>query len=176
MTSLAPQRFTATLRRTGGRVAVVLPFDPDAAWGAKARHHVTGTVGGCVVRGELERVDGAGDEGGADSGVGRGAADGAGRGGFVLILGPAWRRDNGLDAGAVVEVVVAPEGPLGERLAPDLRAALEAAPAARAFFESLPTFYRHNFVRWVDDAKREATRAARVAEVVRLAGEGRRER
>lgn len=175
MSSLAPQRFTATLRRFGGRVAVALPFDPDAAWGAKARHHVTGTVGGCAVRGELERADGAAGEGGADGGEG-GAADGVGHGGFVLVLGPAWRRDNGLDAGAVVAVDLAPEGPLGERLAPDLRAALEAAPAARAFFESLPTFYRNNFVRWVDDAKREATRAARVAEVVRLAAEGRRER
>ncbi len=45
-------------RRFGARVAadargggvIVVPFDPDEAWGAKAAHHVNGTVNGCRVR------------------------------------------------------------------------------------------------------------------------------
>lgn len=164
MSSLEPRRFDAPIDRAAGRARIALPFDPNAAWGARARHHVTGAVGGCPIRGELE------------------APDGAATAGYALALGPAWLRDapaavrDALASGAPLAVVLAPEGPLGARLAPDLRAALDAAPDARAFFEALPTFYRNNFVRWIDDAKRDATRAARVAEVVRLCGAGERER
>ncbi len=174
MSSLEPRRFDAPIDRAAGRARIVLPFDPDAAWGAKARHHVTGTVGGCPIRGELAAPEGAAT-------AGDGPAGGSGTD-YALALGPAWLRDapaavrDALARGAPLAVVLAPEGPLGARLAPDLRAALDAAPDARAFFEALPTFYRNNFVRWVDDAKRDATRAARVAEVVRLCGAGERER
>lgn len=163
--STAPRMFTASITASAasaGQVRIFLPFDPDDAWGAKRRHHVAGTVNGRPIRAALERDP---------------SADGAPAGGaHFLALGPAWRRDNGLDAGATVDVVLAPEGPIGDRLAPDLRAAFDAAPDADAFFEALPTFYRNNFVRWIEDAKRPATRAARVAETVRLAGEGQRER
>ena len=30
-----------------GRAVIVVPFDPDEAWGVKAVHHVNGTVNGC---------------------------------------------------------------------------------------------------------------------------------
>jgi bacteriocin resistance YdeI/OmpD-like protein len=33
---------------------IVMPFDPDAEWGVKAVHHVSGTVNGCRVRLTLE--------------------------------------------------------------------------------------------------------------------------
>src|SRR5882724_4802059 len=34
----------------GGHAVIAVPFDPDGAWGAKAQHHVNGTVNGCRVR------------------------------------------------------------------------------------------------------------------------------
>jgi uncharacterized protein YdeI (YjbR/CyaY-like superfamily) len=37
---------------------------------------------------------------------------------------------------------------------------------ARRFFESLPTFYRKNFMRWIDAAKPPETRANHIAEVI----------
>src|SRR5882724_10828558 len=33
--------------------AIMMPFDPDEAWGAKADHPVSGTVGGCRIRTRL---------------------------------------------------------------------------------------------------------------------------
>ena len=49
-------------------------------------------------------------------------------------------------------------------------------PAAGRFFESLPTIYRKNFMRWIDGAKRPETRAKRIAETVATLKSGKRER
>lgn len=144
------QKFRARLEAQGKGARLAIPFDPNAAWGAKDRHHVTGTVGGCKVRGELRSENGA----------------------WSLMLGPAWVRDN-LKPGSEVEVALAPEGPA---LAEDFAQALAASEAAKAFFESLPTFYRKNFIRWIEEAKRPETRASRIAETVRLCEAGKRER
>ena len=90
-------------------------------------HYVTGSVNGLKIRGVL-------------------SADGEQ---VVLFLGPAWLRDSGLEAGAEVEVVLAPEGPQPDQY-PDVGAALEAEPQAKAFFMALPTFYRNNYMRWIE--------------------------
>jgi hypothetical protein len=149
-----PRRFTATITASGARALVELPFDPDEAWGAKERHYVAGTVGGRGIRGALDRT-------------GLGA---------VLSLGAAWRRDNGVGPGDTVEVTLAPEEPLLESQADDVRAALEAEPAAAATFRSVAPFYRKNFLRWIAEAKRAETRAARIAETVKALAAGRVER
>jgi uncharacterized protein YdeI (YjbR/CyaY-like superfamily) len=56
----------------------------------------------------------------------------------------------------------------------DLAAALDAVPAARAFFDGLPPGSRKQHLWHVVSAKRPATRAARVAAIVAAAAEGRR--
>jgi hypothetical protein len=149
------RRFEAVATTDRRRVVVPVPFDPDDAWGAKPAHHVHGTVNGMGVRGVVEPL-----------------GDGHG-----LLLGPAWRRDCGIGAGDEVSVVLAPEGPQRAELAPDLAAALEAEPAAAAFFDSLAQFYRRAYVRWIDATKRRPeVRAARIAETIRLRKAGIKER
>jgi hypothetical protein len=150
------QRFTSTVSvDRQGRTHLPVPFDPDTVWGAKPRHHVTGSVAGCGVRGVLDKADG----------------------GAVLILGPAWNRGGGPTDGATVEVVLAPEGPQRTDLAPDVAAALDASPAAAAFFDSLAQFYRKAYLRWIDATKRRPEqRPARIAEMIRLLEAGMKER
>ena len=149
------RRFRTTLgARPRGGVSVRLPFSPDEAWGQRARHDVHGTIAGYGMRGKLTAVDD----------------------GFELRLGPSWCRDPRMVAGAEVDVVLAPEGPGRGSMGQDVDAALDAAPDARAFFESLPTFDRKNYARWLDSAKRPETRARRIAEFVDLLRAGRRER
>jgi hypothetical protein len=150
------QRFTATVAvDQQGRTHVPVPFEPDAVWGTKPRHHVTGTVAGCGVRGVLDAADG----------------------GVVLVLGPAWGRGGGPADGTTVEVVLTPEGPQRTDLAPDLAAALDASPAAGAFFDSLAQFYRNAFLRWIDaTGRRPEQRPVRIAEMVRLLEDGKKER
>jgi hypothetical protein len=155
MSSPNPVRtFTAEVRTSGSRVVIPLPFDPNAAWGQKARHHVTGSINGHAYRGPL-------------------VSDGEG---YAIALGPAYRRDTDIEAGARVEVTLQPEGPQQATLAPDIAAALAAEPEAQAFFEGLATFYRKGYLRWVDGARRPEARAARIAEMVGLLKAGRKQR
>lgn len=148
------QRFKSIVAKAGARALVPLPFNPDEVWGTKPRHYVTGSVNGHTVRGLL-------------------FSDGTQ---FFLPLGAAWRRDSGIEVGSQAEVELTPEGPQGEQLAPDIEAALEAEPEARAFFEGLATFYRKNFVRWIESAKRPTTRSVRIQEMIGLLRAGERQR
>lgn len=148
------QRFKANIVKSGTRALIVIPFDPNEVWGVKERHYISGSVNGCQVRGRLE-------------------SNGTQ---YFLSLGGAWRRDNDLDAGATVEIALSPEGPQSESLAPDVSAALDAEPEARAFFDGLATFYLKNYVRWIESAKRPETRSARIAEMVRLLKAGQRQK
>jgi hypothetical protein len=150
------QRFRATIGGSEkGRVFIRLPFDPTDVWGARARFHVAGSIDGRGFRGVVE-------------------ASGAGH---ILALGPAWRRDRGLGPGDEVAVALALEGPQREGLAPDIAAALEAEPAAAAFFDSIAQFYRKGYLRWIDATRRSPeVRAERIAEFVKLLKAGYKER
>jgi hypothetical protein len=145
------QRFSTRLAaRPKGGFRVELPFDPAMAWGSRQRYHVAGTIAGHGFRGELT-VDGAVS---------------------ALELGPAWCRDPRLVDGLRVDVEMGLEGPA---MPADLAVALSEDPAARAFFEALPSFYRKNFVRSIDAAKKPETRARRVAATADALRNGRRE-
>ncbi len=148
------QHIQATVQKTNNRVLIVLPFDPNEVWGQKDRHHIRGTINGVMIRGPL-------------------VADGNR---YFLALGAAWRRDSGIEAGATVTVVLWPEGPQSGTMAEDITAALDKEPTASTFFTALPTFYRNNYVRWIESAKRPETRAKRIEEMVELLKTGKRER
>ena len=148
------QRFGTAIAKSGTRVFIAIPFDPNETWGVKARHHVTGSINDHAVRGSL-------------------GSDGKQ---YFLPLGITWRQDNGMDAGADVQVVLSPEGPQHERLAPDVAAALFAEPEALAFFEGLASFYRNAFVKSIESSKREKTRNARIAEMVTLLKQGKKQK
>jgi hypothetical protein len=156
MRTMRVQRFSAPVAAgSGGRAVIAVPFDPDEAWGAKARHHVRGTINGTLVRTTI-------------------APDG---GGWAVTLSPARMRDMGVAAGDDVVVELAPEGPQRADLAEDISAALAASPAAGAFFDTLAQFYRKAYLRWIDStARRPDLRAARIAEVVDLLAAGIKER
>ncbi len=139
----------------GGRVVIVVPFDPDEAWGVKAVHHVNGTVGGTRVRVTLEPGDG----------------------GWAFSYGPARAEQLGIAPGDEVAVELTPEGPQRADLAEDVAAALAANPAAGAFFDTLAQFYRKGYLRYIDaTTRRPAVRAARITEVVYLLAAGVKER
>jgi hypothetical protein len=149
-------RFTATVTADERkRVLVPMPFDPDVAWGQKPEHHVAGTVNGMGVRAVIEPLES----------------------GHGILLGAAWRRGCGIGPGDHVDVVLFPEGPQRADLAADVAAALDAAPDAGAFFDSLAQFYRRGYLRWIDATKRSPEkRATRIAEMVRLLKAGVKQR
>jgi uncharacterized protein YdeI (YjbR/CyaY-like superfamily) len=56
----------------------------------------------------------------------------------------------------------------------DLRAAIDANPAAAATFEGFPPSAQREYVDWVSEAKRDETRAKRLAQTVEWLSEGKR--
>lgn len=151
------REFKTTVQRwPDGRLYLPLPFDPTEAWGARSRHHVTGTLNGVRWRGPLEELAG---------------------GAWILSPGPAWLRDTDLEPGDEVVVALTAEGPQRDDLPEDLAAALEAEPEAGAFFDSLATFYRKGYLRWLDGARRRPEeRRKRIQEWIELLKEGRKTR
>jgi hypothetical protein len=153
---VSTQRFSVRVaadRR--GYAVITVPFDPDEAWGAKAVHHVNGTVNACRVRVTLAPGDS----------------------GWAFTLNPARMRAAGIAAGSEAIVELAPEGPQRGDLADDISAALAATPAAGAFFDTLAQFYRKAYLRYIDaTTRRPDLRAARIAEVVGLLADGIKER
>jgi hypothetical protein len=154
--SVKSQQFTATLVAANrGRLLIPVPFDPDAIWGTKPRHHIAGTVNSIPVRGLVEPAST----------------------GFGVTLGPAWLRGCGLAVGDTVTVDIEPDGPQRDDLAEDVAAALEAHPQAAAFFDSLAQFYRRAYLRWIDATKRQpGQRRQRIAEMIELLMAGHKQR
>ncbi len=138
-----------------GRALITVPFDPDEAWGAKAVHHVRGTVNGCRVRVTLAR----------------------GENGWGFTLNPSRMLATGASVGSDAVVVLAPEGPQRGDLAEDIAAAMAANPEAGAFFDTLAQFYRRAYLRYIEaTTRRPDVRAERIAEVVGLLADGIKER
>lgn len=151
---LHTQRFKTVLMKSGSRIFIPIPFNPNEVWSVKRRHYIKGTVNGHGVRGSL-------------------GSDGKQ---YFLPLGAAWRRDCGLDAGDPVDVALSPEGPQSETLSTDVANALDAEPQAKAFFESLATFYRNTYIKWIESAKRPETRSARITEMIELLKAGKKQK
>jgi hypothetical protein len=144
------QRFKATPVPRGKGAAITLPFDPNLVWGEMERFNVRGSIAGNKFRGTISRNGNS----------------------YELRLGPSWVRDN-QSMSEAMDVALELEGP---QLADDFAAALEASPEAKAYFNSIATFYRKGYVNWIESAKRPETRARRVAEAIVLLAKGIRQR
>ncbi len=138
--------------------AVLEPHGPAGAFllsdeqvaelgGDKKAFPVRVTVNGVTLRQRLSRMKGLNMIGFAK----------AARAEAGIELGESYDVEIGLDeAERTIEVPA------------DLAAALTADPAAEAAFTALAFTHRKEYVRWVTEAKREATRADRVARTVEM--------
>jgi hypothetical protein len=107
-----------------------------------------------------------------------------GAGGHWLKVDERLRRSAGLDApdskliGQVVAVEVVPLSPDREPepdVPPDLRDALDAAPAkAREAWADITPIARRDFIAWVESAKQIATRTRRIASACDMLAKGKR--
>lgn len=141
-------KFSTTVE-LGGKTATGLevPVDVVEALGAGKKPPVRVTVGGHTYRSTV-----------------------ATRGGrFLVPLSAEHWTAAGVAAGDRVEVDVELDTePRTVEVPPDLAAALDTEPAARARFEALPYSHQHRHVLAVEDATGEATRARRVAAAVTM--------
>jgi hypothetical protein len=94
---------------------------------------------------------------------------------YLLALSAENRTAAGVAAGDEVDVeIVVDDAPREVVVPADLAAALDVDAASREFFDRLSFTHRKEWVRWIEDAKKPETRAARIAKTVTELAEGKR--
>ncbi|HEY7188491.1 MAG TPA: YdeI/OmpD-associated family protein [Vicinamibacterales bacterium] len=131
---------------TGEAPAVEIPFDVKAIYGS-ARPKVCVTVNGVTLRTTV-----------------------AVYGGISYIgFNKETREAAGIEIGKTITVTVEPDtAPRIVDVPADLQRALAKNAAARKTFESLSYSHRKEHAQWVASAKKEETRARRVARVIEM--------
>lgn len=151
-----PHRFRAVIEDAGGGGAFVsIPFDVEQAFGKK-RPKVAATFDGAPYRGTLMRM-----------------------GGDCHMIGilKEIRARIGKSIGDEVEVTIVEDTEPREVVVPaDLQSALDDHPRAAAFFAQLAYTHRKEYVKWIEEAKRETTRRDRIAKAIAMLEAGRKER
>jgi hypothetical protein len=148
-------RFKAILQKHPNLDAafIEIPFDVEQEFGKK-RVKVRTTIDGALYRGSLFRM---------------------GLPCWWLGVTQEIRNQIGKNPGDTVQVVL--EEDLEERtveIPSDLGAALRRNKVSRSSFEKLSYTSKKEFVRWIEDAKREETRKSRIERVLQMLSEGKR--
>jgi hypothetical protein len=81
---------------------------------------------------------------------------------FVVVNSEMRDRIGKIDGDSVRFVLEVDTKPVSVRVPSDLRHALRGKPRARLFFEKLTPSQRLAYIRWIEDAKQDATRDRRV--------------
>ena len=139
----------------GGKTAtgIEVPADVVEALAAGKRPPVVVTIGGHTYRTTVAPYTGA----------------------YFIPVAAEHREAAGVAAGDEVDVVIELDtAPRETPLPDDLDAALD--DAARAHFHGLAASHRKEWVRWVEEAKKPETRAARIEKTAAALREGRKTR
>lgn len=140
--------FTWTLESQGGNnTGFVVPEDVVLGFGRGRRVPITVAIGDHRYRTTIVSMGGR----------------------FLFGVNARQRAETGLRAGDVVEVTIEPDdAPREVEVPPELQAALDADPAARAAFDALSFTNRKEHARAIAEAKAPATRARRLEKTMAL--------
>ena len=145
-------KFRAIIENAGdGGAYVTVPFDVEKTFGKK-RVKVVATIEGHLYRGSLVRM-------GTEC--------------HLLPVLKEIREQAGKNFGDEIEVIVAEDtAPRQVEVPPDLQQALEASPQAQAFYRQLSYTHQREYVRWINEAKRDQTRRDRITKTIELLLQG----
>jgi Bacteriocin-protection, YdeI or OmpD-Associated/Domain of unknown function (DUF1905) len=125
----------------GGGAFVTIPFDVEKTFGKK-KPKIKATIEGEPYRGTLVRMGGPH---------------------HVLIVLKEIRAKIGKGFGDEVEIELEEDlDPRQVEIPPDLQNSLEADPSALKLFNRLSYTHQKEYVRWINEAKREQTRLERI--------------
>jgi hypothetical protein len=150
---VAPEKFTAVLQVEGKTATYIeVPLDVPAVFGGK-RVPVTGTINGFPFRSTIATY---GDR-------------------FYLPVNKGVREGAGASAGEAVAVELErDEAPRKVEIPDDLAEALKASPGARQAFTRLAYTHQKEYVSWITEAKRDATRLSRIEKTISMLQAGER--
>jgi hypothetical protein len=142
------QTFSAEIINTGsGGAFVEIPFDVEAIFGSK-RPKVKATIDGAPYRGLLVRMGGEH---------------------HILIILKDIRAQIGKTFGDKVKITVElDDEPRVIEIPNDLEKELKKNKEAKMFFEKLSFTHKREYVMWIEEAKKEETRARRILKTIEL--------
>jgi hypothetical protein len=148
--------FKATIINAGGGGAFVeVPFDVEAAFGAK-KPRVKAMIEGIPYRGMLTRMGGEH---------------------HILIILKSIREQIGKSFGDEIKIVVeADTDPRVIEVPKDLLKELKKDKDAKSFFDKLSYTHRREYVMWINEAKREETRQSRILKTIEMLKKGKKAR
>jgi len=140
------QTFTAVIQDAGGGGAFVeVPFDVEKEFGSK-RPRIKALIEGVPYRGTLVRM---------------------GRPKHMLLILKGIREQIGKTFGDKIKVIVELDAePRLVQIPKDLAAEFKKDKQAKAIFGKLSYTHRKEYVRWIEDAKKEETRQTRIAKMI----------
>jgi bifunctional DNA-binding transcriptional regulator/antitoxin component of YhaV-PrlF toxin-antitoxin module len=150
-----PHTFDAEIQSAGGGGAyVTVPFDVREAFGT-ARPKIVATFDGHPYRGLISPMSGC----------------------SLIVVRKEIRAAIGKQPGDTVRVTVeADAAPREVEVPADLADALAAHPEAGERFGRMSYTHRKEYVAWIEEARKEETRARRVEKAVGMIAEGRPQR
>ena len=89
-----------------------------------------------------------------------------GEGNFIMALKAEVRKGIHKNAGAMVQVRIEEDTEYKVEVPDDLQECFDFEPEALDFFNSLPKSHRDYFIKWIDQAKTNETRAKRIINTV----------
>jgi hypothetical protein len=142
------QTFTATIQNAGGGGAFVeVPFDVEKEFGSK-RPKVKAMIEGIPYRGILTRM-------GSDC--------------HVLGIRKEIREQLGKTFGDALTITVEPDTePRVIEVPAELKKAFKNEKEAKNLFEKLSYTHQKEYVKWINEAKREETRQNRIAKTIEM--------
>ncbi|SRR6266496_4754438 len=151
------QTFTATIQKAGGASGggafVEIPFDVEEAFGSK-RPKVKAMIEGVPYRGILTRM-------GTEC--------------HILGIRKDIREQIGKTFGDEVTLTVEPDTePRVVEIPKDLMKELKKDKEAKAFFDKLSYTHQKEYVRWVEEAKKDETRQNRIVKTIEMLKKGKR--
>jgi len=148
--------FTAMIQNAGGGGAFVeVPLDVEKEFGSK-RPQVKATIEGVPYRGILTRM--GGDH-------------------HLLIILKEIREKIGKTFGDEVKISVEPDTePRVIEVPVELKKVFKTEKEAKALFDKLSYTHQREYVIWINEAKREETRARRVAQAIEMLKKGKKAR
>ena len=153
---MARMEFDVELEAVEGMNAtrIRIPFDVREAFG-RARPPVRGTVNGTPYRSTPAVYGGV----------------------WFMVIRREIREAAGVSAGEIVHVVMEDDDePRDVHVPEDLARALEHDPVAAERFLKMSYSHRKDYAEWIDEAKRDETRARRVERALQMIREGKPQR
>ncbi len=151
---MSHQTFRAAIEDAGsGGAFVTVPFDVEQVYGKK-RVPINALIDGESYRGTLVRMGGTC---------------------HMLPVLKDIRQKIGKGIGDEVEVILEEDTqPRVVEIPETLRLALDGEPSAASFFQALAYTHQKEYVQWIESAKQETTRQARITKTIEMLTQGKK--